>query len=117
MGSEQIMLSVGLGVGLGLAYIFASYVSNQLALRSTQFMLIVVGAMMLRMFIALVLLAVVLLMLPVANAVFLGGFFVVFGIGLVIEVVTLHRRKLDADAGRAETSGLRTDGSNGEQFN
>lgn len=101
MGSEQLLLSVGLGIGLGLAYVLASYASNKHALRSGRFTIVVVGAMMLRMFIALAFLAGVLLMLPVSDFAFLGSFFAIFGIGLVIEVSALHRRQRESDAGRA----------------
>lgn len=101
MGSEQLVLSLGLGIGLGLLYVFASFVSNKRALRSGRFTLVVVGAMMLRMFVALAFLAGVLLMLPVSDVAFLGSFFVIFGIGLVAEISTLHRSKHESDAEQA----------------
>lgn len=101
MGSEQLVLSIGLGIGLGLLYVFASYASNKRALRSGRFTLIVVSAMMLRMFVALLFLAGILLMLPVSDVAFLGSFFVIFGIGLVAEISTLHRSKRESDAGQA----------------
>ncbi len=102
MVSEQLLLSVGLGTGLGVAYVFISFLSNRRALRSdSRFLLVVVGAMMLRMLIALVILIVVVLMLPVSDAAFLGSFFVIFAVGIAAEISMLHRRQRDSDTGHA----------------
>lgn len=92
MESEHILLSIGLGAGLGIVYIFASYISNKHVLRSgSRFMLLLVSTMMLRLVIALLLLLGILLLLPVSDVAFLGSFFVIFAIGLIIEIRTLHR--------------------------
>ena len=94
MESEQLWLSIGLGVAIGLGYVAASYFSNKRAMRSGRnFMLLVVSTMMLRMFIALILLVGIVLTLPVTDVAFLGSFFVIFAIGLVAEVWALHRRQ------------------------
>ncbi len=98
MESEQLWLSIGLGIAMGLGYVAASYFSNKRAMRSSRnFMLLVVSTMMLRMFIALVLLIGILLTLPVSDVAFLGSFFVIFVIGLTSEVWTLHRRQKAAE--------------------
>ena len=98
MESEQLWLSIGLGAAIGLAYFAASYYSNKRAMRSGRnFMLLVVSTMMLRIFIALILLIGILLTLPVSDVAFLGSFFVIFAIGLIAEVWTLHRRQKDSE--------------------
>lgn len=100
MESEHILLSIGLGVGLGILYIVASFISNKRALRSgSRFMLLLVSTMVLRLVVALVLLVGILLMLPVSESAFLGSFFVVFVLGLVLEIWTLHQRQHPPDSG------------------
>ena len=95
MASEQLWLSIGLGIIIGLCYVAASYYSNQRALNSVNFMLLVVSTMMLRMFIALILLIGIMVTLPVSDAAFLGSFFVIFVVGLAMEIRMLHQRQKD----------------------
>ncbi|MEX0601356.1 MAG: hypothetical protein WD423_08355 [Rhodothermales bacterium] len=72
----------------------ASYFSNRRALRSGRnALLIVVSAMMLRIVVALAALVAVMLLLPVAPTAFLGSFFVMFIVGLVLEVWVFHSRE------------------------
>ena len=96
MDSEQLWLSIGLGIAIGLCYVAASYYSNQRALNSRNFMLLVVSTMMLRMFVALILLIGILMTLPVSDIAFLGSFFVIFVLGLAMEIRMLHGRQKDA---------------------
>lgn len=93
MQADEIWLSIGLGAGLGVAYLAASFVSNKRALRSGQrFMVIVVTSMLIRMLIALICLIGIVLLLPVAPTALLGSFFVMFIVGLCAEVWLLHQR-------------------------
>ena len=87
-------LSVGLGAGLGLLYIGASVVVNRFAATrpGNSFLLIFVSGMMIRLAVALSFITVVLLLLPVTPLAFIGSFFAVFCIGLVLEVSSLHRK-------------------------
>ena len=55
-------------------------------------MLVVMASMIARIFVALILLIGVLLLLPVSASAVLGSFFVMFTMGLVAEVLILHRR-------------------------
>lgn len=87
-------LSVGLGAGLGLLYIGSSVLVNRFAATRTGnlAMLIFVSGMMIRLAIALSFITIVLLLLPVTMLAFIGSFFAVFCIGLVLEVSSLHRK-------------------------
>ena len=98
MASEQLWLSIGLGIGIGLCYVAASYYSNQRALHSSNFMLLVVSTMMLRMLVALILLIGILITLPVSDVAFLGSFFVIFVFGLAMEIRTLHLQQRGASS-------------------
>ncbi len=88
-------LSIGLGVGIGALYSLSSVVASRYALRQPQrrFMLVVVGGMMARIAVTLVLVGLTLVLLPVEQVAFIGSFFGVFVIGLVVEVVSVHRRQ------------------------
>ncbi len=92
MQPENLWLSFALGAALGTLYIVASYVSNRRALRSAnRFMSIVVTTMLIRILLALIVLVGAMLLLPVSPTAFLGSFFVMFIIGLILEVVFLHQ--------------------------
>lgn len=92
MQPEDFWLSLVLGTSLGILYLAASFVSNRQALKSAdRFMIIVVTTMLIRISLALVFLIGIMLTLPVASMAFLGSFFVVFVMGLVLEVWFLHR--------------------------
>lgn len=86
--------SAGLGIGIGLLYGLASLVANRFALRQSQhlFMVIVVGGMVVRMLTAVGAVALILWLLPVEQAVFIGSFLGVFITGMVVEVWSLHRK-------------------------
>lgn len=101
MPADEMLLSLGLGAGLGVAYIVASYFSNRRALKSKdRFMAIVVTTMLIRILLALIILIGITLLLPVSPTAFLGSFFVVFVIGLILEVWFLHEQTLARDDAR-----------------
>ncbi len=85
-----------MGAGLGVLYVLISLLANRLAFRKGQrtFMMIVLGGMMARMFIALITVVLILLLLPVEQTALIGSFFGVFIIGMIVEV--LHLRRLSA---------------------
>ncbi len=86
--------SAGLGIGIGLLYSLASLVTNRIALRQEQrlFMVIVLGGMVARMMAALLAVVLILWLVPVEQAVFVGSFLGVFIIGMMVEVWSLHRK-------------------------
>ncbi len=93
MYADEFWFSIALGVGLGVAYVAASYFSNKRALRSKQNpMLVVVATMMVRIFVALVVLVGVIVLLPVTPTALMGSFFVIFVAGMTAEIWLLHRR-------------------------
>ena len=91
--------SAGLGIGIGLLYSAASLVANWYAMRQNQhvFLLIVVGGMVVRMTIALALIALVVVLGPVQQTAFFASFLGVFEMGMIVEVLRLHRKALAAD--------------------
>lgn len=92
MPDATFWLSIGIGAGLGIAYVTASLISNKRALRSKdRFMIVFATAMIIRIIIALALLVGIMLLLPVVPTAFLGSFFLMFVIGLVFEVYLLHK--------------------------
>ena len=70
---------------------------------SSRFMLLVMGGMTIRIFVTIIILTLVLLFAPVDQTLFLIAFFAVFVLGLILEVLYLHRKQKDisiADASR-----------------
>lgn len=91
--TEGVWISTFLGGGLGLLYGLVSYLNCRLAFRwSHAFLLVVFGGLILRLFSTLTLLTLALLWLPLARPGFVGGFLLVFLVGLVAEVRWLHHR-------------------------
>ena len=81
------------GLLLGVSYAVAGFVMNRRAQSSPdKFMLWVVGGMAIRMFVALALIAIVLVIAPVDRSVFLGSFLVLFVLGVILEILVAYRR-------------------------
>lgn len=93
--NEGIVISALAGVGLAVVYSAAATFLGRVAMRSSKrtFMMIVMGGMVARMFVALIILTLVLIFAPIHKTAFLLGFFVVFLIGMTIEILTLHRQQ------------------------
>ncbi len=91
--SESIWFSSLFGAGMAVVYSVSAIVLGRVAMKSPgrTFMMIVMGGMVARIFVALIILTLILLFAPVNQLAFLMGFFVVFVIGLTVEIVTLHR--------------------------
>ena len=90
--------SAGLGIGIGLLYSAASLLINRYAMRQEQrlFLLLVLGGMVVRMLVVLLVVVLVLLLLPVEQIPFIASFLAVFLIGMIVEVLHLHRKGLAA---------------------
>ncbi len=93
--SEGILFSALAGVGLAALYSVAAYLLGRIAMRSSRqtFMMIVMGGMVARLFVALIILTLILVFAPIHKVAFLIGFFVVFMVGLTLEIITLHRQQ------------------------
>lgn len=91
---EGWWFGVGLGAGLGLLYSVASWVTARFAARRQsreQFMALFVGGMLVRMALALVVIALILLFARVPAGAFVGGFLVVLVAGMALEVAAAHQ--------------------------
>jgi hypothetical protein len=88
-------MSLGLGIGFGLVYGIASYLTYRLALnRAVQtFMMIAFGGMILRLFAAVIAVVLVLVLTEVQPLVFVSSFFAVFAMALTVEVLVIHRQQ------------------------
>ena len=95
--AQEILWSVAAGALIGIAYVVASLVMNRRArtVDPKRFMMIVFGGMALRIFVALALVALVLVLTRVHEEAFLGAFIVLLICGLVAEVALLHRNAGD----------------------
>jgi len=94
METEGLGLGIGLGCLLGVSYVLISFLSNRIALQGARNpMAVVIGAMLVRVVVALGLLVIALRWLPVAPTGLLGGFFATFLIGLAIEIRFFHRKQ------------------------
>ncbi len=89
-------LSIVLGAVIGVSYNLASYVTYRLAANSSDrhFFRVVLVGVMIRLFVAVMLVVLVLALLSIDVLAFTISFFVVFAAGLTVEVIRLHRRPL-----------------------
>ncbi len=78
---------------MGLLYTVVSLIAHRFALRQgpRTFMMIVLGGMAARMGLALIAIVLILYLLPVEQAAFVGSFFGVFIVGMIVEVLYVHR--------------------------
>ena len=85
--------SLGVGLGIGLLYHVASYLTYRRAARyeDGRFLKIFLGGLAIRMLVVLVLVALILVAAPVHRAAFVGSFLTALLIGIFAEVVRLHR--------------------------
>ncbi len=91
--TAEVLAGLLAGIFLGLSYAVAGYLMNRRAeLSPEKFMLWVAGGMAVRMFVALAVIAVVLVVAPVDTTVFLGSFLTLFVLGVISEIVVGYRR-------------------------
>lgn len=77
-----------------MSYVLISFLSNRIALHDARNpMVVVIGAMLVRVVVTLGLLVIALRWLPVAPTGLLGGFFATFLIGLAIEIRFFNRKQ------------------------
>ncbi len=95
--TESALWSAVVGVLLGLCYVVSSVFVILVAQRSSQFVPIVLGGMVLRMFGALVALVIIIQFpifpFPIALLALTGAFLIVVLIGLFAELTWIIRRK------------------------
>lgn len=86
--------SVGAGIGVGLLYLTALLVTTLRATRcrsNRRFMALFAGGMIVRIALAMAILALVITLADVNVPVFVGAFLIVFVGGLAVEIVLIHR--------------------------
>lgn len=91
--TAEVWLSLGLGSGIGVLYGTASIAAASLASRhgDATFMTVFFGGMVVRLFLAVLIITLVLVLVPIRAFVFLASFLLVFFAGLVLEVWLVHR--------------------------
>ena len=91
--AADVWLGLALGAGIGVGYVLTSLLTHRLALRGTDrsFVVIALGGVAVRMFVALILVTLVLTLAPVRVSAFVAAFFGTFFVGLITEIVRLHR--------------------------
>ena len=91
--SSALLLSIGLGAGVGLLYSLASHATYRVAAGrgDRRFFQIVMGGAVVRLVAAVLLVVAILLLAAVDAAAFLGSFLIVFSAGLGREVWWMHR--------------------------
>jgi len=104
--TDEMLNSVLLGVSIGGVYVLAAYLSFRFALGRSHkiFFVVALGGVGARLFVATALISLVLALTAVNQPAFFGGFFAVFVVGLVLEIVFLHRGQLAAAQKAAEIS-------------
>jgi hypothetical protein len=87
-------MSIGFGIAIGLFHALASLGVSHVAGRfaSQDYLMIYLGGMVLRLVLTAALVVLVVLLAPLDPAGFLIALFAVFFVGLVWEVLLLHRR-------------------------
>lgn len=86
-------LSALLGLCSGGIYVLFAYLSFRTALKKSNhsFMMIVLGGIAIRLFGAAAFIALVIALAPIHEVAFLTAFFIIFLIGLILEVVVINR--------------------------
>jgi len=105
--TNEILTSVLSGVGIGVLYVLSAYMTFRYALSRGQrmFLIIALGGIGIRLFVAISVITLVLVLSPVNQPAFLGGFFAVFVLGLILEVLMLHRSQLAASQKTGDPTG------------
>ncbi|GIV58126.1 MAG: hypothetical protein KatS3mg042_1039 [Rhodothermaceae bacterium] len=98
--AADFWLSLGLGAGIGLLYGGVSYLTCRRALPAPKrrFLTLVWGGTVARLFAALALITLILVLVPLRVPVFLGVFFAFYVLTLVAEVYVLHRARHTASS-------------------
>lgn len=92
---DGFWFSAMLGAGIGGMYGLSAYFMSRSALHKSNraFMVLVLGGMSARLFLTLIVIAIILVVVPIDKTVFVTTFFALFLVGLVLEITILHRRQ------------------------
>jgi O-antigen/teichoic acid export membrane protein len=91
--TDATLISIGLGLALGVSYGVASFYGLRRAQRKTgnDFIKAAFGGMALRLFVAVAAVAIILVFAPVDPLLFVGTFLGLYVLSLVLDTVLLHR--------------------------
>jgi len=89
---ESIWFGALAGISIGGLYTLSSYLTVRIALGKSDrmFMMLVLGGMAVRLFVTMLILALILAVAPVHRTALVAGFIVSFIAGLIIEIRLLH---------------------------
>lgn len=90
---DTIWFGATAGLSIGVLYTVSSFVTVRYALGKSNrlFMTLVLGGMAVRLFVTMLILALILALAPVHRTALVAGFFIAFMAGLIIEIRSLHR--------------------------
>ena len=105
--TNEILTGVLIGAGIGASYVLSAYIMFRFALSRGQrmFLIISLGGIGIRLLVAISAITLILVLSSVHQPAFLGGFFAVFVLGLILEVLMLHRGQQAASQKSGETTG------------
>jgi hypothetical protein len=105
--TNEILTSALSGAGIGALYVLSAYLTFRFALSRGQrmFLIVALGGIGVRLMVAVSVITLVLVLSSVNQPAFLAGFFAVFVLGLILEVLMLHRGQLAASQKTGEVTG------------
>ena len=92
---ESIWFGALAGLSIGGLYTLSSYLTIRIALGKSDriFMTLVLGGLAVRLFVTMLILALILALVPVNRTALVAGFFISFIAGLIVEIRLLHSRQ------------------------
>ncbi|NNF03795.1 MAG: hypothetical protein HKN17_04950 [Rhodothermales bacterium] len=92
---QSIWFGATAGLTIGGLYTLSSYLTIRFAFAKSnrQFMMLVLGGTAVRLFVTVLILALILALAPVHRTALVAGFFISFIAGLIVEIRLLHSRQ------------------------
>lgn len=109
---ETIWFGSIAGLSIGGLYTLSSYLTVRYAIGKSDrmFMMLVLGGMAARLFVTMLILALILALVPVHRTALVAGFFISFTAGLIVEIRLLHSSSGRSSGHSSEhRSGIRPD--------
>ena len=105
--TNELVTGVAAGAGIGAVYVLSAYLMFRFSLSRGQrmFLIVALGGIGIRLLVAVSVITLILVLTSVNQPAFLGGFFAVFVLGLILEIVLLHRGQLAASQHAGDPAG------------